>query len=302
MEQNQEGIMERQGSCLLLRCASQNSLDESSQKHISQNHPHSKERPPYRNHLHTQKAFDVMNVMRKQRLLCDVTLVADTVEIPAHKMVLAACSPYFFAMFSSFEESRQDRIVLQEVDHQALLLLVEYVYTSEVQVTEENVQVLLPAANLLQLTDVRDACCDFLQSQLHPTNCLGIRAFADLHGCLELLSHAESYIELHFPQMDIHVRYFDYNKRRVETGVYNSVFMSHTAAEDILQHFLNGIRPLQPNRILQISMDGPNVNRKFLRLFKESQEITTEKKIIHIGSCGLHIIHGAFQTGHKAAK
>jgi kelch-like protein 2/3 len=60
-------------------------------------------------------------------------------------------------------------------------------------------QVLLPAANLLQLTDVRDACCDFLQVQLHPTNCLGIRAFADLHGCLELLSHAETYIEQHFP-------------------------------------------------------------------------------------------------------
>nr|CAI5861458.1 unnamed protein product [Callosobruchus analis] len=199
--QNQEGVMERQGSCLLLRCASQNSLDESSQKHISQLHSHSKERPPYKNHLHTQKAFDIMNVMRKQKLLCDVTLVANDVEIPAHKMVLAACSPYFYAMFSSFEESRQDRIVLQEVDHQALSLLVEYVYTSEIHVTEENVQVLLPAANLLQLTDVRDACCDFLQAQLHPTNCLGIRAFADLHGCLELLSHAESYIELHFPEV-----------------------------------------------------------------------------------------------------
>lgn len=52
-------------SCLLLRCASQNSLDESSQKHISQSHPHTKERPPYKNHLHTQKAFDVMNSMRK---------------------------------------------------------------------------------------------------------------------------------------------------------------------------------------------------------------------------------------------
>ncbi|KAJ8967881.1 hypothetical protein NQ314_002598 [Rhamnusium bicolor] len=102
-------------------------------------------------------------------------------------------------------------------------------------------------------------------------------------------------------QMDIHVRYFDCNKGRVETRFFNSVFMSHTAAEDILQHFLNGIKPLQPNRILQISMDGPNVNWKILKLFKESQIITTKKNIV-IGSCGLHIIHGAFQTGHKASK
>ncbi|XP_046990787.1 ring canal kelch homolog isoform X1 [Schistocerca americana] len=194
-----ENTNEKQGSCLLLRYASQNSLDESSQKHIP--YPGSKEKPPYRNHNHTQRAFDVMNVMRKQNLLCDVTLVADSVEIHAHKMVLAACSPYFYAMFNSFEESRQERITLQGVDPAALQLLVDYVYCAEVHVTEENVQVLLPAANLLQLTYVRDACCDFLQAQLHPTNCLGIRAFADLHGCLELLSHAETYIEQHFPEV-----------------------------------------------------------------------------------------------------
>ncbi|RZC35636.1 ring canal kelch -like [Asbolus verrucosus] len=196
---DQENVMERQGSCLLLRCDSQNSLDESSQKQLPRSG--GKDKPPYRNYHHTQRAFDAMNLLRKQRLLCDVILVADTVEIPAHKMVLAACSPYFYAMFTSFEESKQDRIVLQEVDHQALQILVEYVYTSEVQVTEDNVQVLLPAANLLQLTDVRDACCEFLQVQLHPTNCLGIRAFADLHGCLELLTHAESYIEQHFTEV-----------------------------------------------------------------------------------------------------
>lgn len=192
---NDSGI----GSCLLLRYASQNSLDESSQKHIP--YSSTKDKPPYRNPHHTHRAFDVMNGMRKQNLLCDVTLVADLVEVPAHKMVLSACSPYFYAMFTSFEESKQDRITLQGVDAQALQLLVQYVYSSEVQVTEDNVQVLLPAANLLQLTDVRDACCDFLQAQLHPTNCLGIRAFADLHGCLDLLALAESYIEQHFTEV-----------------------------------------------------------------------------------------------------
>lgn len=51
----------------------------------------------------------------------------------------------------------------------------------------------MPAASLLQLMDVRQVCCEFLQSQLHPTNCLGIRAFADLHTCTQLLNQAHAY-------------------------------------------------------------------------------------------------------------
>lgn len=63
-------------------------------------------------------------------------------EIPAHKMILAACSPYFYAMFSDFEEAHQDKVTVRGVDHQALQLLVDYVYTSHIEVSEDNVQVI----------------------------------------------------------------------------------------------------------------------------------------------------------------
>ncbi|XP_035669434.1 kelch-like protein 2 [Branchiostoma floridae] len=158
--------------------------------------------PAYRNHSHTQKAFEVMNHLRRQSQLCDVILEADGVEVPAHRLVLASCSSYFHAMFTGeLSEAHAERVTMQEVDGKALVLLVDYVYSSVIQVTEENVQALLPAANLLQLTDVRDACCDFLQSQLHPTNCLGIRAFADLHSCADLHNYAHTYIEQHFAEV-----------------------------------------------------------------------------------------------------
>ena len=83
-----------------------------------------------------------MTNIYRQNLLCDVLLVADTVEIPCHKAVLAACSPYFYAMFTGeLAEAKADRIVLQEVDGKALSLLIDFVYTAEVHVTEDNVQV-----------------------------------------------------------------------------------------------------------------------------------------------------------------
>jgi len=48
------------------------------------------------------------------------------------------------------------------------------------------------------LTEVRNACCDFLKAQLHPTNCLGIFAFAELHDCDQLLKAANTFTEQHF--------------------------------------------------------------------------------------------------------
>lgn len=67
---------------LLLRHASQSSLDESSQRQKGTE----TRRPPYRNGSHSGRALEGMNSMRLSGLLCDVTLVADSTEIPAQKV------------------------------------------------------------------------------------------------------------------------------------------------------------------------------------------------------------------------
>ncbi|XP_026571516.1 kelch-like protein 17 [Pseudonaja textilis] len=95
-------------------------------------------------------------------------------------------------------ESRQTHVTLHDIDPQALEQLVQYAYTAEIVVGEGNVQTLLPAASLLQLNGVRDACCKFLLSQLDPSNCLGIRGFADTHSCSDLLKSAHKYVLQHF--------------------------------------------------------------------------------------------------------
>ena len=53
-------------------------------------------------------------------------------------MVLAACSPYFYAMFTGFTERESSRVTLQGLDPEALQTLVDYVYTSLVEVEREN--------------------------------------------------------------------------------------------------------------------------------------------------------------------
>ncbi|XP_073990192.1 kelch-like protein 17 isoform X2 [Rhodnius prolixus] len=136
---------------------------------------------------HCKVAFDTINRMRQNTQMTDITLKVGDVCIQAHRVVLASTSPYFFAMFNDDMAERQSReVVLHEIDVMALKLLVDYSYTGGILITEDNVQVLLPASSLLQICSVREACCEFLLKQLHPSNCLGIRSFADAHGCTEL--------------------------------------------------------------------------------------------------------------------
>nr|XP_031528891.1 kelch-like protein 3 isoform X4 [Vicugna pacos] len=178
------------------------SIKPSSQPPIQAGDDEKNQRTITVNPAHMGKAFKVMNELRSKQLLCDVMIVAEDVEIEAHRVVLAACSPYFCAMFTGdMSESKAKKIEIKDVDGRTLSKLIDYIYTAEIEVTEENVQVLLPAASLLQLMDVRQNCCDFLQSQLHPTNCLGIRAFADVHTCTDLLQQANAYAEQHFPEV-----------------------------------------------------------------------------------------------------
>ncbi|XP_029345943.1 kelch-like protein 2 isoform X2 [Acyrthosiphon pisum] len=143
--------------------------------------------------------YDVLQSLRQDEILCDIKLETDDGGfIFGHKVVLASASPYFHAMFTNFSEKNQDLVTIRQLDYSALQLLIDFVYSGKISITEKNVQILLPASNLLQLQEVKNACCDFLQAQLCPTNVIGINLLADLHGCMQLSTSSELYIQQHF--------------------------------------------------------------------------------------------------------
>ncbi|KAL5236034.1 hypothetical protein ACI65C_003444 [Semiaphis heraclei] len=146
--------------------------------------------------------FDVLQSLRKDEVFCDVKLKTDDGKIiNGHKVVLASASEYFHAMFTHFEEKNQDLVVIKQLDSSTLQFLIDFIYSGEIIVTEENVEFLLAAANLLQFQEVKEACCDFLLAQLCPKNSIGINALADLHSCTKLLTSSKLYIQEHFSKV-----------------------------------------------------------------------------------------------------
>ncbi|XP_028304852.1 kelch-like protein 5 isoform X2 [Gouania willdenowi] len=148
---------------------------------------------------HADITFRKMEGYLRSRQLCDVILVAGERRIPAHRLVLSSVSDYFAAMFTSdLLEAKQEEVKMEGVDPEALWVLVQYAYTGRLELKEDTIESLLSASCLLQLSSVVQACCSFLMKQLHPSNCLGIRSYADAQGCRDLQRAAHTYTMEHF--------------------------------------------------------------------------------------------------------
>ena len=138
----------------------------------------------------------------KDKKLCDVSIVVGDREIEAHRVVLAANSDYFYTMFTAdLLESTSTKVVLKEVDFEAVKLLINYCYTSVIDLNTASVENLLKTAHLLQFKSIVKSCCSYMMAQLHPSNCLGISSFADLHGCTALRDSALTFATKHFREV-----------------------------------------------------------------------------------------------------
>ena len=153
----------------------------------------------YHNRDSSKDAFECLAEFRDNGVLCDILLCVENKEIPAHRVILAAACPYFRAMFlGRLAESNQHRVALCDFDAAAIELLVQYAYTGLVEINECNVQSILYASALLQIDEVKEACCEFLLKALDACNCLGIRSLAESLSCHKLFDIAHQFVIDHF--------------------------------------------------------------------------------------------------------
>ena len=73
--------------------------------------------------------------------------------------------------------------------------------------------------------------------------------------------------------------------------------MGHCTSHDLKNHFNERRSDLNPNKILQVSMDGPSINLEFYRDVQSNREELELPKRSDIGSFSLHTIQGAFKSG-----
>ena len=102
-------------------------------------------------------------------------------------------------------------------------------------------------------------------------------------------------------QMDIVIRFWDSSMNKVCSQYLSLSFMGHSAAEDIMNNFLEALSEMKLCNLGQVSVDGSNVNWSFLEQLSSDLHDEYGITMLFLGSWGVHVINGSLTTGHKAA-
>ena len=130
---------------------------------------------------------------------CDVILRVGNQDFTSHKNILASCSDYFCAMFNgNMRESRERVVKLNGVNPDIMKHVLRYIYTGEILLQPDNVELVLQAANLMLIKSLKDACCKYLVNALSVGNCLGMQGFAEAYACTELHDTITKFIHDNF--------------------------------------------------------------------------------------------------------
>ena len=100
----------------------------------------------------------------------------DKVDVKAHKIVLASQTKYFEGLFRQEETD----FVHLDFSGETMKTILHYLYTGEVEITGENVQDLLMAANYLLITELVSDCTTFILWNIELSNCVEILSLADI--------------------------------------------------------------------------------------------------------------------------
>ncbi|EDW70064.1 protein bric-a-brac 2 [Drosophila virilis] len=128
------------------------------QHQLEQQQQHSENQQQFclRWHNHQTSLLSTLPVLLDQSQLTDVTISAEGRLLRAHRVVLSACSSFFMEIFRALEASNHPVIIIPGASFGAIVALLTFMYSGEVNVYEEQIPMLLNLAETLGIKGLAD--------------------------------------------------------------------------------------------------------------------------------------------------
>uniref|UniRef100_A0A8C5LNL2 Kelch-like protein 22 n=1 Tax=Leptobrachium leishanense TaxID=445787 RepID=A0A8C5LNL2_9ANUR len=188
----------------------------------------------YRSVDHSQSLLSGLMGLRDGGILFDVVLSLEGKSVSAHRILLAASCDYFRGMFAGgLKEMEQREVQIHGISYNAMCKILDFIYTSELELSIYDVHETLAAACQLQITEVIKFCCDFLITWVDEENILELYKLADLFHLMRLNDHLDAFVHKNFitfsrtqmfRQLPIEKVYSLLNSNQLEVGSENEVY------------------------------------------------------------------------------
>lgn len=140
---------------------------------------------------------DGLKELLNENKFVDCTLKVGDRSFPCHRLIMAACSPYFREIFfteDGKEVENTKEVVLDDVNPAILDMIIQYLYSAEIDLTDDNVQDIIAVSNRFQIPSVFTVCVNYLQKKLSVSNCMAIFRMGLVLNCPRLAVAARNYI------------------------------------------------------------------------------------------------------------
>ena len=191
-----------------------------------------------------------LNMQREQDFLCEITLVAkEGKEFKAHKNVLSAASPFFVKLLQTEMKEKEEGIVrFEEISEPILEKVLEFIYTGEVEIDDEQTaKDLIIAADYLLLVCLKTTAGRFLEQRLVNTNCISTFYFAEKYHCEEPASKSKKFVLDNFTVVSESDEFLKLESQEVERWISNDEICVANE-EDVLKIIENWIAHSESDR------------------------------------------------------
>lgn len=149
--------------------------------------------------LAQKKLAENLNDMFISKEHTDVTLHVKAKTFSAHKVILAARSPVFTAMFQNdMIEKQTGEIKIPDCDPDAFDVFLEFLYSATVDFEKCNASELYKIAHKYDVSDLKSVCSDFVAEKLSVENFAEILILANEYDDRKLSTQIQNFFDENF--------------------------------------------------------------------------------------------------------
>lgn len=218
---------------------------------------------------------DGLKELLNENKLIDCVLKVGDRSIPCHRLILAACSPYFRELYFSDEGKDVDNkeVSLENLDPNIMEVIVNYMYSAEIDINDSNVQDILAVANRFQIPSVFTVCVNYLQKSLSKRNCLAVYRLGLMLNCPRLAIAARDYIAARFETLSNNEDFLELGPHEL-FAIIGADVLNVEKEEVVFESLLKWIKKDKANRIKNLSEACDCIRFRLLpeKYFKEKVE------------------------------